>query len=482
MNRSSRNRRFPGRFSLSSNSRLLQAQADGNSFLFDFRERALDGRLVFSRTSPGSYTDSDNILKFANANAPRWDWTYGNIAGSTPSATFRGLLIEGQSTNSACFSETFATSGSLSNNWNYNGQTGALLSATGNNPANGTTNFRFAQTAVVTNTAPLQLDVTVTAVRHTFSIWIQGAIFNSVLTGNATIAISQSGSPVAITAAIIVGGGSVTVVGNVANVSGLPNSAAPSQVGWTRVQVTTSAALTAGTASILIYPNSDGAQVINSALFLYGAQFEADRINASSYIQTDIAQATRNADGISLRDYTNGAYGVNATSPAIGSPPAGYTIIGNACFLQAATSNYPRVVEFANATPATQYGIFFGNPDAPPTKLRGLQYYPDGLYYNETSFAYTNPSPTSFPFSTFLFALDAQVFSGTTYSYRDGVQRSTFSETLNPNTNLSAVTAAGINRTNQADHPITWWRWFGYYPYCMSLDEFVSRSFNPEWR
>lgn len=485
MNRSSRNRRFPSRFGLTSNSRLNQAQADGSSFLFDFwNSRTLDpgsGKPSFTRATVGSFHDSDGLLKFASAGTPRFDHYVDSVGGTTPQATYRGLLIEGQSTNVACFSETFSTSGGT-NNWNLNGQTSAFGGSATPAAVSGSA-FQFRQTVVNATTQPLQLDVSVSNDLYTFSIWVHGSIFSSVNTSSVSLAIVQSGVPVAVTAAKVSGGAAVITGTTYVNVSSLVNAATPtSPSAWVRVQLTTNNPLAIGTASLMIYPNNESTQVLNSSIWLYGAQFEISR-NATSYIQTTTAQVTRQPDGIAFANYTNNAYGVNdaVKFPAdpFGRNPE-YTLVMNAMLLSASPRNYPRVVEFANSSAVTVYGMFFGNPDPAGQRFRGAQNVT--AYFNEPVFNYTEPVHASATFETFVFTCWQDSFASYQRTYRAGTGQASLSEALTPDLSLNTVTAAGINRTNNADHPIMWLRWFQYFPYTMPNDQLAYLSFNPNWR
>jgi hypothetical protein len=482
MNRSSRNRRFPSRFGLTSSSRLNQAQADGSSFVFDFwANRNLDDRLNFTRTTVGSFTDRDGLLKFASASTPRFDHYADAQGGTVPQATYRGLLIEGQSTNLACFSETFTTSGGT-NNWNLNGQSSSFGGSATPAAVSGSA-FQFRQTVVNANTQPLQLDVTVTNAIHTFSIWVHGSIFSSVSTSQVALAIFQGGSPVTVTAEKVSGGSGTLSGTSHVLVSGLSTATTPSSpASWIRVQLTTSAPLAAGTASLMIYPDNQIGQVLNSSVWLYGAQFEA-KANATSYIQTTTAQATREPDGIGFRAYTNDSYGVNDAvllpADAFGRRPE-YTLMMNAMIRRASVLNYPRIVDFASVTSVTIYGMFFGNPDTAGTRFRGAQNLV--TYFNEPSFNYTEPSAASVTFETVAFSSWEESFVSTQRSHRSGAQTAVTVESANPQLQLDAVTQAGINRTNNADYPIAWIRWFAYFPYTMPVDQHNRLTLNPNWR
>jgi hypothetical protein len=484
MNRSSRQRRFPSRFGLSSNSRLNEAEANGASFVLDCLNwrnlNRVDSKFAFSRGTAGSFTGSNGLLQFASAGTPRFDHYADALGGSVPQATYRGLLIEGLSTNLACFSETFSTSGGT-NNWNLNGQSSAFGGSATPAAVSGSA-FQFRQTVANALTQPLQLDVTVTNAIHTFSIWVHGSIFSSIVTSQVALAIFQGGSPVAVTAAKVSGGsGTVSGTSHV-SVSGLANAATPSSpAAWIRVQLTTNAPLAAGTASLMIYPDNHIGQVLNSSVWLYGAQFEA-RTNATSYIQTTTAQVTRDADGINFSNYTNASYGVNDATfsqPNRLRPP-GYTLMFNAMMLRAAETGFPRILDFSEAAGFTRYAFLFNNAGANGSRLGGYQWVT--VYSNEPPTGYTEPAPTSMTFETMAFTASEDPTTSIQRAHRSGAQTGLTSMTGTPSLLLDEVTQAGINRTQISDYPIVWLRWFAYYPYTMPVEELNRLTFNPNWR
>ena len=207
---------------------------------------------------------------------------YGPRFDYDPTAlTPRGLLIEGAATNLFCWSESFATSGG-STNWGYNSNTGAVVSTT--NPAGGSTAFQFAETA---NSGPLQQSVTVTNAVHTFSAWFKASTYSGTTTTQVQFGLYTTAFVVG-TASIVSGPGSASVAGNIVTLSSL------STTQWTRVQLTTSAALPAGSAAILIYPNTTGSET-NASFHIWGAQLEAGS-GVSSYIPTGASQGNRAQD------------------------------------------------------------------------------------------------------------------------------------------------------------------------------------------
>jgi len=260
---------------------------DGSTLSLDFTAMSsLDSRFTFTRASTGTYIDSSGLvttMAAASTNDPtkaRFDYDPTTLAP-------RGLLIEGTSTNLLCWSESFATSGG-STNWGYNSNTGAVVSTS--NPAGGSTAFQFAETA---NSGPLQQSVTVTNAVHTFSAWFKGSTYSGTTTTQVQFGLFVSAF-IAGTAAKISGPGSVSVAGNIVTLSGLSTSE------WTRVQFTTTSALSAGSVAILIYPNSTSLQT-NASFYIWGAQLEAG-VSASSYIPTGPSTVQRAVDQMTMAD------------------------------------------------------------------------------------------------------------------------------------------------------------------------------------
>lgn len=275
----------------------LISLGDGSTLSLDFTSMSgLDSRFTYTRNSIATFINSSGLVQQVTAAATN-DPTKARFDYDPSTLAPRGLLIEGSVTNLLNWSETFATSGGVTN-WGYNSNTGTTVSET--NPAGGSTSFQFAETV---NSGPLQQSVTVTNNIHTFSAWFRGSTYSGTTTTQVQFGLFTSGF-VAGAASIISGSGSVSVAGNVVTLSGLSTST------WTRVQFTTTAALPAGSVAILIYPNTTSLN-LNASFLIWGAQLEASS-TASSYIPTGASAVQRAADSCQLTG-TNFSSWFNAT-------------------------------------------------------------------------------------------------------------------------------------------------------------------------
>ena len=482
MNRSSRHNRFSSRFSTSSNSRLNAREATEASIRFDFMRQAWPGTVAtLNRASAGSYTDSDNVLKFAANNTPRFDYLYGRNAAGNSNASYLGLLIEGPSTNLARYTEAFTVAG---DGWTYNGMTGGTI--LGNNPANSGSPFQFTQNNAVPGALEYAFTTGATASIHTFSVWVQGTS-----TTSCDMEIVIGGSPVAITSKIMSGhAATVSVAGNVASISNLVSNTSPVQNGWTRVAITTVAALSATTTySVRLWPRTKTSNTVGSSVAFYGAQLETT-VNATSYIQnlSNVLNA-RVADTIVLNIAGWNRNAWNFFTPR--NPVAGYTICANLCVLQASnTATYPRLFQLTdNGGSTTKYGIVYGNPDADGARLRGMQWYNSfpTPRYNEPSFGYTEPGTVSgiqqYPFTTIAFSsfMDG-VIGSFNVTHRDGILRAALTEEIDPSLSLEDFRDQLMG--SSSDHPIVWWRWLEYMPqgFAFNYDDMTRLSFRQYWR
>jgi len=264
---------------------------DGSTLSLDFTTMGsvLDPRLTFTRASTvATYINSNGYVATATTNEPRFDYSPTNIGEP------RGLLIEAQGINICTASETFNTGfwvfsvtalTTESSDVNPKGTLGSISVAPVSNGSGRYMNA-FATGLTTTNI-------------YTYSIWIKAKgtdavefiAFNSIGPINSGISIiSQPSNGNAI----------------VSNSPGIaPRISGLSSTGWTRVAVTTSAALGGtGNGNFRLYPSNTIASTTADSIYIWGAQLEAGS-GASSYIPTDASQVTRAVDTAIIAAGTN---------------------------------------------------------------------------------------------------------------------------------------------------------------------------------
>jgi len=259
---------------------------DTATLSLDFSAGSLPTAVTFTRadsTARATYIDANGYVKtVASAGAPRFDYV-GGVA--------KGLLIEAQAVNVAIQSEAFTASGF----WGYNA-TAQTIESSDINPRGTTGSISVAPAS---NGASRYLGAFATGLTagsvYTYSIWLKAKgtaaaefiLFNSAGTISSGITILSQPS-----------GGSATVSnspGIVPRISGLSSS------GWTRIAVTTTAALGGtGTGNFFLYPSNISASTTADSIYIWGAQIEVGSIT-TSYIPTTTAALTRLADDAVIR-------------------------------------------------------------------------------------------------------------------------------------------------------------------------------------
>jgi hypothetical protein len=207
--------------------------------------------------------------------APRLDYDANGSA--------LGLLVEEQRTNISPYSEVFSS-------WNTTGGAGVTINS---NVAIAPSGAQTADEAVAQGAnASVSNPLTVANTVYTLSLWVRAGTSTAFRFG-----LYDTVSFVNATGSIISGSGSISGTG-LMTVTGLTSS-------WTRVSLTTTAAVTAGAATIFIYPGPFP-QTAGDSVMLWGAQLEVGASNAAapfatSYIPTiGNTTATRTADVASV--------------------------------------------------------------------------------------------------------------------------------------------------------------------------------------
>ena len=238
----------------------------------------LDSRITFTRASTATFTGSNGLIQSSAINSPRFDYDPVTLAA-------KGLLIEAQRTNLLSYSQDFDNAAWTKSN--------VTVTADSTVAPDGTTTGDTV-TGVTPGTANiLSRNFTADATLYTYSIW--------VMAGTATtcaLLLRDNTTPTNLpsSAQIISGPGSVSGTTTIL-VSGL------STTQWTRVAITTNAAMTAGNLlGVYFYPEASvGATTTAKSNMIWGAQVEAGAsVFATSYIPTVASQVTRTADQCSI--------------------------------------------------------------------------------------------------------------------------------------------------------------------------------------
>lgn len=239
---------------------------------------------TFTRTGTAYYVDRNGVLRIAEANVLRTEWTGSDF--STPN-----LLLEDARTNICLRSEDFATT------W-VNTRTTDGASAIVD-PAGGTDSFKLSDdsTSSATHYIFQSISKAGSALEYAFSIYVRAAQYSKC---HLHISDSAGGDRVQaefnLTAATA---GSVTVVGSwVAGESRIT----PLHTDWYRLEITGTSDTTA-TVRVNFYMD-DGTGIAydgdgSSGMNIYGASLEQAPF-ASSYIQTVGSTVTRNAETLFL--------------------------------------------------------------------------------------------------------------------------------------------------------------------------------------
>jgi hypothetical protein len=279
---------------------------------FDFvNAGVLDPSVTFTRPTNATYFDETGILRVANPNTPRFDFSPSTLAA-------QGLLIEESRTNLTLQSEDFATT------WTV---TGATVSTNATTAPSGTTTADKLQEDTSTGSHLVTQNITFTAASHTASIfakkaerdWIRVLFFDGANTFSAFFNLNTG------TVGTITGAGATASIQNVGN-------------GWYRCAVTATASAGSGSFAprvALADNNSSYAGSTGSGIFIWGAQIEAGAF-PTSYIPTTTTALTRSADVAS----------VNTLSPW-------YSASAGTFFIEAAlatVSSYRPIAQVDNGT------------------------------------------------------------------------------------------------------------------------------------
>ena len=236
----------------------------------------LDSRITFTRASTATFVGSNGLTQTAAVDTPRFDYDPVTLAP-------KGILIEEQRTNLVTYSAQFDNGAWAKNN--------TTITANSTVAPDGTTTGDTVTGVVPGSTNNVTRSITAAATQYTYSIWVMAGTATTcvLLLRDNTTPINLSSS-----AQIISGPGSVSGTSTI-TVTGL------STTQWTRVAITTTAAMTAGNLlGVFFYPETSvGGSTTAKSNMIWGAQVEAGAF-ATSYIPTVASQVTRSADIASM--------------------------------------------------------------------------------------------------------------------------------------------------------------------------------------
>jgi len=219
-----------------------------------------DGDLTFTRASSATRVNKNGLIEEVASNLPRLDYSDGGC----PS-----LLLEPQSTNLATYSEDFSDS-------SWIGGTNAGVIANALISPDGTQNADIIIASADTNSRKSKTITVTPNVEKKVSVWVKST--SGTLDNQFRINFGATLSTLPITST------------------------------WNRVSMTVPNTDASSSLTLNIYPTTVGGFVINSEIALWGIQVE-EQSNATSYIPTTGATATRLADVASL---TTTGFGLTA--------------------------------------------------------------------------------------------------------------------------------------------------------------------------
>lgn len=227
-----------------------------------------------------------NTSTTAEYHAPRFDYDPTTLEPN-------GLLIEGNVSNLARYSDTLETTGSF-----WAGNAANRTSETSDiNPTGFTGSMSFAPASNGDSRFwGLFLTGQTTTVPYTYSVWVKAKGTSSLV-----VSIQNSAGAVNINARIISqpSGATASFTGSG---GGFPQINNLSSTGWTRIELTTTANLGGtGSLTVAMYPNNTVGQTTSNSVFAWGAQLEAGT-GASSYIPTGSSSVTRVNDSVTFTD------------------------------------------------------------------------------------------------------------------------------------------------------------------------------------
>lgn len=236
------------------------------TFTLDFMGGSLSPAVTFSRGSVATRVNASGNLETVGVDAPRFDYDPATLAP-------KGLLLEGQRTNSCLYSEDFTNAAWVAD-------AGLVVTA---NSVNAPTGTQVADTLDLTSVANFAgvkqaFSVSADSATRTISVYLKAGTLSSIY---LTLEYFN-GTYVAFDAVANLSAGTVTGTG--ATISNAGN-------GWYRVSISGANNGTNTGMSLWIRRGTTGGTV-----YAFGAQFEGSVSFSTSYIPTTSTSVQRNAD------------------------------------------------------------------------------------------------------------------------------------------------------------------------------------------
>ena len=252
------------------------------------RSRTLDPRITFSRTTTGTYMDSDGLIKVASADEARFDHKYedGNIVSL-------GLLVEEERTNIVRKSEDLTIG-----RWSEVGDGVTVTTNQAVAPDGNTTADKVG--IKTTDTGGKGIQSSILNVGLSTGTAITSSIFCKADDHNYVRVQMEGGGN---SGGIVVDLSDGSLVSELSspdshNIEPYPND-------WYRISVTSTTANTAATALRVLLTDASGNTLfigtVGNGVFMWGGQHEVGAF-ATSYIPTDDTAGgkTRNPDNVSM--------------------------------------------------------------------------------------------------------------------------------------------------------------------------------------
>jgi hypothetical protein len=256
------------------------------SLNLDFaRSRTLDPRITFSRTTTGTYMDSDGLIKVASADEARFDHKYedGNIVSL-------GLLVEESRSNLLTYSNDFTiwvkqTTGS--------GVVGVAVTDATTSPDGANNSSKFYVDTAGGSFYSIYRSIGINSnTDYTYSVFVKQAessvtaltVYTGSNGGNQSVFYNLSNG----TVTGITTSGTNTGI-STAGIISYPND-------WYRCHMT----FNVNESITVSYKLGNGTTTLNEGIYIYGAQVEEGSFPTSYIPRPDNSTATRNPDSVTM--------------------------------------------------------------------------------------------------------------------------------------------------------------------------------------